>query len=123
MTKNLNEIAKESNLDSADELAIYFASYRHTEILGHSVIISVCHDGDTSFTVDGACEIDNIPVAVGACIFRWLLKAWQEILQEIEPSILCFCYPTETDGALSRRLKAFEKVGFILSNDKMEFKR
>jgi hypothetical protein len=70
MIKDLDRIAKESNLDSADELAIYFASYRHTEILGYSTIISVCHDCDTSFTVNGACEINNIPVAVGACIFR-----------------------------------------------------
>ena len=123
MTKDLNQIAKESNLDSADELAIYFASWRHSEILGHSVIISVCHDGDTSFIVDGACEIDNIPVVVGACIFRWLLKAWKEILQELEPSIFCFCYPTETDGGLLRRIKAFEKAGFSLNNGRMELKR
>lgn len=60
---------------------------------------------------------------MGACVFRWLLKAWQEILQELEPSILCFCYLTETDGALSRRIKAFEKAGFIFSNDRMEFQR
>jgi hypothetical protein len=44
-------------------------------------------------------------------------------LQELDPSILCFCYPTETDGVLLRRIKAFEKVGFILSGDKMKFKR
>lgn len=121
--KDLQKIARECNLDSASELAIYFASWRHAEILGHSVVLSVCHDGDTSFVVDGACEIDNIPVAVGACIFRWILKAWQEILKELEPSIFCFCYPTETDGILSRRTKAFKKAGFIICGDRMEFQR
>ena len=123
MINDLEQIAKESNLDSADELPIYFASWRHTEIASHSIIISICHDGDTSFTVDGACEIDNVSITTGACIFRWLSKAWQEILQEIDPSISCFCYPTETDGLMSRRIKAFQKVGFIINGNRMEFKR
>ena len=110
----LEKVRIESKLDSILEVKKYFISHKHSDILGYSVIISVTYDGEVSFTVDGCCEIDSIPIMAGACIFRWLKKAWEETINDKNVSSIgtLFCYPTKTDGGFSRRFKAFSKVGF-----------
>ena len=105
------------SLDHETEIETYILGYRAFYVFGHPVVLAVCKNGDTSFTVDGCCDADNIPPRVGAAILRRLLSEWDGLAKEAKAQgIIPFCYPTETDGKVARRVKMFQRAGFRLAD-------
>jgi len=106
-------IWEDMNLDSSDDVDEYIQAFRAFKVGNHRVVVTVCKDGEAAFSIDGCSEIDNINPFAGAKILFKLLKAWDEIKNELKGTdIHPFCFPTETDGCVSRRIVMFIKAGF-----------
>lgn len=109
-----NWVWEDMNLDSADDVAEYILAYHAFRVGKHRVVIAICKDGDTSFTVNGACDAEgNVSPIEGGRILLGLLKAWPRLLDSAKSAeVTPFCYPTETDGLACKRVQMFLKVGF-----------
>jgi hypothetical protein len=102
------------NLDSAQDIDEYILAYYAFHVNRHRVLIFICKDGDTAFTVNGACDAEgNVSPIEGGRILMGLLRAWPRLLEQAkELGVTPFCYPTETDGLAGKRVQMFLKAGF-----------
>jgi hypothetical protein len=109
-------IWQDMNLDSAADVADFILAYHAFHVGRHRVIISICKDGDTAFSVNGACDAEeNVSPLEGGRILLGLLRAWPQLLAVAKAGgVTPFCYPTETDGLADKRVQMFLKAGFAL---------
>lgn len=113
-------ILQDLGLDDQNELSEYILAYSAFRIKNHRVLISIAVDGDTSVTIDGSVEEDNVQPHVGAVIVRKCLKLWPSLLEmALTKGVTPFCYPTDTDSAFGKRIQLFQMAGFVVRNDKM----
>lgn len=93
-----------------------YDTWRYSEVLGYPVFLGVEWTGEVVFFVDGRSYSKGIPTAVGAMLWRWLIRAWGDIMAELGTGLLerCYCIPEKTDGIYDRRVELFHKLGFSL---------
>lgn len=110
--------------DNTSGLDDTYDTWRYSEVLGFSVFLGIEWTGEVVFFVDGRSLRSGIPTAVGAMIWRWLIRAWEDIVAELGTDLVegCYCFPEKSDSIYDRRVELFHKLGFSLPfNYKMTF--
>ena len=101
------------NLDSVADIEEYILAFDAFECGKYKVVIAIAKNGDTSFTVDGCCDHFNIASGTGARILLGIMKRWNSLAKVAKSQgVTPFCYPTESDGLVERRIRMFVLAGF-----------
>lgn len=108
-------------LDDRYTLDVDFIQWRHAYVGYYSLFVGVHHGGEAVFYVNGSTEFKwpSMTLQTGAIIWRWLMEAWQDIMQAKGPRTLSnyvdlvYCYVEKLDGLEERRRRMFAKLGFI----------
>lgn len=104
-------------LDAEETLEDHFLVWRCAVMFDRTAVIYVDTDGQMVCYVNGCTAKNSIfnpplPPNQGGLIWRWFLKAWAEMVEEVGDGLECFLTIEDGDGDYESRVKIFEKMGF-----------